>query len=485
MTPGAGLDAAAGALLSEAMRVYRDSRRSTVWLRHHLNRLDEPLRLAVTGPWRAGKSTLVNALVGEDVAPVEVDGVPPVFTWYQDGPAPRATLCPAQGPAYDLPVTRSGRGLRVAPAGWAGGDVDEVVVEWPTRALRRTHLIDTPPLGADGEAEGSRTADRVLREADAVLYLTPHLGEDDLAFLRLGLDGRVAAAAPVHVLAVLTRADETAGGRIDALVAAKQSARRRRREPRVAALVPDVLAVSPLLAHAGRTLTSDEFMAIGSLAAVPRPDLEPHLLSTDRFTAAAVPAPVAVEVRRDLLRRFGLFGVRLAATLVRTGCHTRAELADRLVRHSGLAELQESVAELFVARRSALKARSALLALEWVLRSEPLPAAVYLAAELERLVSGAHDFRELRLLADLRTRRVSLPADLVDEARRLVGGYGTDARDRLGLAQDAADDDVWAYARAAVERWRAVPAEREFTADQRRAAEVVVRSCEGVLAATG
>lgn len=502
MTPDSGLDDAAWALLSEATHVYRDSRRSTVWLRHHLNRLTEPLRLAVTGSWQAGRSTLVNALVGEDVAPVEAAGARNLFTWYQDGPVPRATLCPARGAAYELPVSRSGRGLRVAANGWVGGDIDEVVIEWPTRALRRTHLIDAPPVTPVG-ADTARTAERVLREADAVIYLTRRLGEEDLSFLRLARDPRVAPG--VQVLVVLSRADETAGGRIDALVEAKRVARRWRRDPRTAALCQDVLAVAPMLAHAGRTLTGEEYAAFDELARVPRsgpgapgakllagPEgtgprppgqgLEPHLLSTDRFTAADFPAAVDEAVRRKLLDRFGLFGVRLATTLVRTGCRTRTALADRLVRHSGLAELQESIAELFVDRRPALKARSALLALDRVLRSEPLPAAAYLNAELERLVAGAHEFRELRLLASLRAGRVALPDDLGGQARRLAGVSGGTARDRLGLPPDAPTGEVWTHAHAAVARWRAEPQQRGFNAAQRRAAEVVVRSCEGILA---
>jgi hypothetical protein len=490
MTPGEGLDDAAWALLSEAMHVYRDSRRSTVWLRHHLNRLTEPLRLAVTGSPRAGKSTLVNALIGEELAPVDVDGERHLFTWYQDGPEARATVCPAEGPAYEVPVSRAGRGLCVASAmrvGAARGGIDEVVVEWPARSLRRAHLIDTPATtpGAGIGDDSCRVAERVLREADAVLYLTRHIGQADLRFLQLGRDSPVAAAAPVHVLAVLSRSDESAGGRIDALVEAKQAARRRRREPRIASLCQDVLAVTPIIASAARTLRAEEHAAFGTLAALPRAELEGYLLSTDRFTAADFPAAVGAEVRVGLLERFGLFGVRLATTLVRTGCRTRTELADRLLRHSGLTELQESIAELFTGRRAALKARSALLALEWVLREEPMPHSDYLVAELERLVAGAHEFRELRLLAALRARRVNLPGELAAEARRLVGGDGTEASERLGLPPEAPTADLWTHAHAAVARWRQELHAPSPNAAQRRAAEVVVRSCEGVLARLG
>jgi hypothetical protein len=221
------------------------------------------------------------------------------------------------------------------------------------------------------------------------------------------------------------------------------------------------------------------------LAEVPRPELEGHLLSADRFTGPELPAPVTAAVRGELLDRLGLFGVRLATTLIRTGCRTRTALADRLAQHSGLVDLQQAIGELFTGRRAALKARSALLALEWVLRSEPLPAAAYLNAELERLVAGAHEFRELRLLAALRSRRVDLPGELADEAKRLAGGYGIGPSDRLSLPPDCPPDEQRALAHAAVTSWRSYAQAGGLNAAQRGAAAVVVRSCEGMLERLG
>jgi hypothetical protein len=114
-----------------------------------------------------------------------------------------------------------------------------------------------------------------------------------------------------------------------------------------------------------------------------------------------------------------------------------------------------------------------------------VPAAAPVAAELDRLVASAHEFRELRLLAALRAGRVSLPDELADQARRLAGGHGPAPYDRLGVSPDCPPGEVWARATAAIDRWRAEPAERRFTPAQRQVAEVVVRSCEGILAGLG
>ncbi|WP_426502570.1 hypothetical protein ACPPVO_33650 [Dactylosporangium sp. McL0621] len=481
----AGVREEVRALMGEALYLYGDSPRVTTWLRDHLDRVDGPLRLAVAGPEGAGKSTLVNVLLGEDAAPVPTGltgfgGCP--IVWYQDGPAPRVTVFPSEGPAHELTAARTGDGLRLEPGRPPPPDAAEVIVELPVRALRHVRLADAPPVRVrpgDGDLAPAR---RVLRDADAVLYLTRQVDDATLRFLRLARQGAVAAAAPVGVLTVLSRADEVAGGGIGALVEAKQIARRHRRDPVTGPLAHHVVAVSPRLARAAATLTAAEYAALAAIAVVPRAAVEPHLLSADRFAAAQFPAPVDPPTRRALLDRLGLPGVRLCVTLVRTGEATRDRLAAALSRRGGLADLRESVRELFLDRRDALQARSALIALEFVLRAEPRPGADYLLGELERIAASAHDFRELRLLAALRAGRVSLPGPLAADARRLAGAHGTSAAARLDQPEEAGPTQLWPAARDALLRWRPAVEDVALTAAQRRAAAVVVRTCEGLLA---
>jgi hypothetical protein len=499
MRPTVDLRDAVRSLMSEALYLYQDSPRASTWLRDHLDRFDEPLRLAVTGRAGAGKSTLVNVLIGADAAPIGTGLAGGPLTWYQDGPAPRVTVYSTQGPAYELPVARFGDGLRLDPGGPPPPDASELVVELPVRALRHAQLVDTPAvrIGAGATAAGgdgtpdAALARRVLRDADAVLYLTRHVDDADLRFLRMARQGTVAAATPVNVLTVLSRADEIAGGGIGALTEAKQLARRHRRDPVVGPMSQQVVALAPRLARAAATLTEPEFAALATIAAVPRAALDAFLLSADRFTGlqpasgATFPAPLDAATRRALLDRLGLSGVRLCTTLIRSGNRTREQLSAELVRRSGLAELRESVRELFLDRRHALKARSALIALEFMVRAEPMPGADYLLAELERTVAGAHDFQELRLLAALRARRVTLPAPLEAEARRLTGAVGTSIVARLGLEHDPTEDELWTLSNEALRRWRLAAEDVALTAEQHRAAAVVVRTCEGMVARVG
>ncbi|MDI5939307.1 hypothetical protein QLR68_14375 [Micromonospora sp. DH15] len=127
MTSGRGLEDAVWALLHEALHHYRDHPWAADRLRHELARLEEPLRVAVAGGWRSGKSTLLNAIMGEQVAPVAgVDGED-TFTWYEDGPAPGATAWSTDGVPQELAVTRSAlvavEGLLRAEPGLGTGEL--------------------------------------------------------------------------------------------------------------------------------------------------------------------------------------------------------------------------------------------------------------------------------------------------------------------------------------------------------------------------
>ncbi|MEH0821457.1 MULTISPECIES: dynamin family protein [unclassified Micromonospora] len=481
MTVGLRLDEAVWGLLHQALQHYRDNPRATGHLRHQLARLEKPLRVAIAGPWQSGKSTVLNAIMGEEVAPVDGPDGNGIFTWYEDGPQPRATAYSSNQPPQELTVVRSATGMRVDLVGWRAGELRDIVVQWPTRALRQVTLIDTPAINAAGEQGRTPVMDRVLRDADAVLYLTRDARGTDLQVLESTRESRVGQAAPVNVIMVLSRVDETGGGRIDALLTARQLARRQYRDPRVNALCVNVVACSGAIGLAGRVLSESDFAALAQLARVSREELEPHLLSADRFVRGELPVRLDAETRAALLDRLGLVGVRLATTLVRTGCDSRGKLATELTRRSGLTELRESINRFFVDRRNTLKARSALAAVEALAKAEPGPGSGELLTAVEQILAGAHEFRELRLLAALRTTKLGFDAEPAAEAQRLVGGDGVDLASRLGLEHDASVQQLWEVASDAQWRWRNRAEDPLLRLAQRRGAEVVVRSCEGML----
>jgi hypothetical protein len=107
-TPAPPLGAAVRLLLRRTIETYRDSPQAVGWLQHNLARFDEPLRVAIAGKVKAGKSTLLNALVGEAIAPTDAGECTRIVTWYVDSQVPKVTMFPRGSPPRQLAITRSG-----------------------------------------------------------------------------------------------------------------------------------------------------------------------------------------------------------------------------------------------------------------------------------------------------------------------------------------------------------------------------------------
>ncbi|MEL6982446.1 MAG: dynamin family protein, partial [Actinomycetota bacterium] len=144
-------------------------------------RLDEPLRVAIAGRVKAGKSTLLNALVGEQLAPTDAGECTRIVTWYRHGPTYRVTLDLTDGTSRPARFSRAGGALDVDLDGVSAEAIERIVVEWPSKRLADLTLIDTPGVASmDASVSDRATAfltpdDERPVEADAVLYLMRHL----------------------------------------------------------------------------------------------------------------------------------------------------------------------------------------------------------------------------------------------------------------------------------------------------------------------
>jgi hypothetical protein len=474
------------ALVEEALVVYANDAAATEVLEGYARRLAEPLRIAVAGMVKAGKSTLLNAIIGEEIAPTDTGECTRIVTWYRYGHTPRIILYPLEGEPRTLPLNRLDGRLVFLLDGLRAEDVDRLVVDWPSQSLRDITLIDTPGIASLSEDVSARSASFLTpadapSQADAIIYLMRHMHASDLRFLESFRDTEAGRSGTVNAVAVLSRADEIGAGRIDSLLSAGDVAERYRRDHSLRKLALGVVPVAGLLAQSARSMRQSDFAALSLLAELDRASRERMLLSADRFLRAGQPQALTRQARASLLERFGLFGIRLAVVLIRSGIREPTVLAQDLVRRSGLDELLDLLGRQFLSRAEALKARTVLVGVETLLRAGPRPGSGQLTASLERLQANAHEFRELRLLAMLRTTGVPLSDELAEEAERLIGGRGLSPKVRLGLGPDASSDQVNAEARRYLDRWRVV-AEHPLT--DRPGAEVcrvVMRSCEGIL----
>jgi hypothetical protein len=447
-------------------------------------RLDGPLRIAIAGKVKAGKSTLLNALVGEELAPTDAGECTQVVTWYRDGLSYRVEMEDDDGLMSPLPFTRKDhQALHIElPAGQRLPR--SLRVTWPSQALRKVTLIDTPGISSAGSEGGLRTNDflnpthELPTQADAVIYLMNHVHGDDVRFLEAFHDQQVSQATPSTTVGILSRADEIGGGRQDALAAADRVAARYRADPRVRSLCHTVVPVAGLLAQSSTNLRQRDYDTIARLAAHSGEAVQDALLSADRLRAAHQLGLTAQE-REQILERFGMFGVRIGTQLIRRGqVRDAGQLARELRRQSGVDDLVALVENHFVGRAPLLRARSAVVLLEALIASQPGSTTRPIALGLDQLYAKAHPLAELRALTALRDPKLALDLEERTEAERICGAYGFTALARMGLDADLDSADIAPLLVATINRWRRKAEHPLSPVDVRAVSHVVIRSCE-------
>ncbi len=453
-------------------------------------RVEGPLRVAIAGRVKAGKSTLLNALVGERLAPTDAGECTTIVTWYQNGITYDVRAIGRDGVATEVTFRRADGALQIDLGALDPAAIGHLVVTWPSSALQDVTLIDTPGLASIDDGNSLRTREFLAMgedrpsDADAVIYLMRHLHRRDAEFLGAFLDRSVSAASPINAVAVLSRADEVGACRLDAMASATRIAQRYQADPVVRSLCTNVVPMAGLLAETGLTLREDEASAVRTLASTPAEELERMLLSSDGFCDPGS-SELTVELRRDLLDRLGLYGLRLLVHEIQADrCATGGDMARLLVTYSGLAGLRALIADRFLPRARVLQARAALGALRELARDltgDDPEGGRRLDAEVERVESSVLEFGQLRLAHLVLSGTVAFTPDEHAEMERLLL-VNVPLPARVALSDAAGAAEVQEVALAAVARWRTRAAEPMQDTAHAEACETMAHSFEALYA---
>jgi hypothetical protein len=484
-------------------------------------RLDEPLCVAVSGRVSAGKSTLVNALIGRRIAPMGEGEVTEANCWFRH-------VDYAEPPGDERAIVRRPKPNRAAqpgPDGELATETEEVPVEsletlggievGHTEAitvylnvdiLRDLTVVDTPGLFSPNREKSERTEkllrDRTVRaakRADAVIYMTTFLSADDVGELEeFSLLASAVAQSPTNALLLMNAQwgrdaqgsgpDPAAGS--DPL--AQGQAHVESHADWMRPLVWDQRVVFAPLAEVACTREGMSEQVVADLRAVANSKRKRSLLdSPDGFRRPDRLPDVPVERREELIRRFQLFGLHEAVRLIEQDGSSEAELRKGLLAASGFKEVSDLVYETFRARNNLLLADSVLAQLEELALLGRANLAKDLSEDAEELMrdeidkarkKATNEFRRLRALRlsmdqeipfDPEARRELRSLFSEEEAEKRVHGVrGTKGRSRA--------ERYSKYAlRAGVlkERWQAVAGSQTSPA-RRRVANQAVDSYE-------
>ena len=140
----------------------------------------------ILGEFKRGKSTLLNALIGEDLLPTGVQPVTALPTRVRSGPERRAVVCGRDGGEREIPI----EGVRdyVDESRNPGNrrDAASAEIELPAGPPPGVVLIDVPGSGSV-HRHNTETALAAIPEADAALVVAsvdPPVGDAELSLLK-------------------------------------------------------------------------------------------------------------------------------------------------------------------------------------------------------------------------------------------------------------------------------------------------------------
>lgn len=515
MTTSDRLDRPAQLLLGcerEARRAGRDELADS--LAAARARRAEPMRVAVAGQIKRGKSTLVNAMLGEDVAPTAQLEATFTVSEFHHAAERRVVVHyrdPGRAPRAVDPAEFRRHTVRDPAHAELLSGVDRVEYGLPQPLLSTFRLVDTPGLGSvhggdhhnsasylgidtfddaerqellDSMGRAGRSAQDVhrdsaaeLRRADAVIYLFDRaVNERDIAGVAQFLGPLSPSLNALKAFGVLSRCDETywppspdQPGDPDPLTwdplrVADRIVEGYLRRPESRRMFYAVLPVAGLVGMAAQTLGEREFGWLEELSRLEPDHLCALLEDAGYFGAAAELDGVRLPVvqRATLIRRLGAWGSLRAAGYLRDGLGVEKVRA-QLVEDSGVARLRETVVNHFGNRAALIKLENGLTRVAATVAEQRLadqraglrtdPVVDQVATRIQDLRIGQHGLAELSTLSALYSGELCLAPAEVAELLRATGEHGIGVAARLGAPDGTRLVELARVAAERVDTW--------------------------------
>ncbi len=423
--------------------------------------LYQPMRVAIVGKIKTGKSTLMNALLGEEMVATGNRELTFNINWlkYAEKPGLRVNFkddSPSE--TYSLEELEALTGRNKEKQEYLLR-IKFIEVFYPSDVLKLFHLIDTPGLESFFVDDSKNTLEflglhtavnddtqSAASGADAVLYLfNQSLAMTDHNLMEEFHGGLLQGTSPINAIGVLNKVDAYWPSVESPTLAGKKIANRLMEDHEdVKNVFYGIYPVCGLLAFGSKTLTEEEYMVLRELSKLP-PDRFARLVkNSERFASREYQdVPVSPQLRQALLARLGQYGVSEAYRLIQSGIDTMEDLSEALLELSGFQELIKCIESHFGNRSFLIKlntcfkrVRDACFKAFQKLPDSERKIIDEINGQFEAFESKQMAFQEFQILQSYYQGKVKFSNDEADQLLSVTGEYGTSCGERLGMDEN-------------------------------------------------
>ena len=470
--------------------------------------LYQPMRVAIVGKIKTGKSTLINALLGEKMVATGNKELTFNVNWlkYADKPGLRVHFKDARPPeSHSLEALEALTRRRKENQDYLL-KIKFIEVFYPNEILKSFHLIDTPGLESFFVEDSKNTLDflglnpdsvdeathSAAMGADAVLFLfNQSLARTDHDLMEEFHGGILQGSSPINAIGVLSKVDvywpsvqtpKTAGKKI--------SYRLMNDHQNVRNVFYQIYPVCGLLAFGAKSLTQEEHRTLLVLSKIPKERFKKLVRNSKRFAFREYEdIPVSPLLRQDLLARLGQYGINEAYRLIQSGIENRAELSSSLLELSGFQEFLKCIESHFGNRSFLIKlhtcfkqVKAACFQVYQKLSRTQRKIIDEINGQFEAFESKQNAFQEFQILQSYYEGKLAFSKDEADQLLAVTGEYGTSCAERLGMNDNTNVMELISMAEKAKQYWH--HRANDFLDTDRTtvfASSILVRSYEGIL----
>lgn len=468
-------------------------------------RLNEPLKVAVVGVISAGKSTLMNALLGEALLITGIAETTYRTTKFKYGDKPLLVVHFKDGSFKKYPLEEIS--FWTVKNGERKNEkidmVQYIEIQYPNDFLKKIELIDTPGLGStyvnDSQntlemlgiiSEAERLTTKEAADADAIIYgFSRGIAENDENVLKAFQGPMFANASPINALGVLTKVDNYWGREIsDPMKEGKKIADRYRVNSEIKRLLYSVFPVIGIMVQNLKKIGNKEHELLQRLSRLEESVFKKLIASTNNFiTKEYESVDISVKDRKNLYDILGRYGVNTSVELIKKG-YSLEELKEKLFSFSGIYELENVIRQHFGNRAFIIKlnyilARIKTLSYELLNRynnNDKIKDLVEcILSECEKLEAEEHTFAELKVLQSYYNGELNISEEESRELLEITGEYGVNCEARLGVAEGISITKLAQIAKEKARKWNIKANEFGiFSLNYEKSCRVLARSCE-------